>query len=89
MDLIVLSNTTKLCTRRGHCYVTFLFQLEVFQPFFVSLNLPPSVTRGEQFILEVNIFNYLKEVAEVKILNLYLFPICFVIVMSLLLSTVV
>ncbi|KAH0622086.1 hypothetical protein JD844_024050, partial [Phrynosoma platyrhinos] len=42
-------------------------ELEVFQPFFVSLNLPPSVTRGEQFILEVNIFNYLKESTEVTV----------------------
>nr|XP_033793757.1 CD109 antigen isoform X2 [Geotrypetes seraphini] len=40
-------------------------QLEAFQPFFVSLNLPYSVTRGEQFILEVTIFNYLDETSEV------------------------
>uniref|UniRef100_A0A8D2Q9Q0 CD109 molecule n=1 Tax=Varanus komodoensis TaxID=61221 RepID=A0A8D2Q9Q0_VARKO len=45
-------------------------ELEVFQPFFVSLNLPPSVTRGEAFILEVSIFNYLKESTEVKYLTL-------------------
>lgn len=44
----------------------FVLQLEVFQPFFIFLNLPYSVVRGEQFILEVNIFNYLKEEAEVK-----------------------
>ncbi|XP_063147121.1 LOW QUALITY PROTEIN: CD109 antigen [Candoia aspera] len=43
------------------------FELEVFQPFFVSLNLPASVIRGEQFILEVNIFNYLKESTEVTV----------------------
>ncbi|XP_026550926.1 CD109 antigen [Pseudonaja textilis] len=42
-------------------------ELEVFQPFFVSLNLPPSVIRGEQFILEVNMFNYLKESTEVTV----------------------
>ncbi|KAM3856320.1 CD109 antigen [Vipera latastei] len=42
-------------------------ELEVFQPFFVSLNLPPSVIRGEQFILEVNVFNYLKESTEVTV----------------------
>ncbi|KAL7987953.1 hypothetical protein Chor_006872 [Crotalus horridus] len=42
-------------------------ELEVFQPFFVSLNLPPSVIRGEQFILEVNIFNYLKKSTEVTV----------------------
>ncbi|NXY41112.1 CD109 protein, partial [Ceuthmochares aereus] len=44
-------------------------ELEAFQPFFVFLNLPYSVIRGEQFILEVNIFNYLKEEALV-IVNL-------------------
>ncbi|XP_053136283.1 CD109 antigen [Hemicordylus capensis] len=42
-------------------------ELEVFQPFFVSLNLPPSVMRGEQFLLEVNIFNYLSESTEVTV----------------------
>nr|XP_020641515.1 CD109 antigen [Pogona vitticeps] len=42
-------------------------ELQVFQPFFVSLNFPPSVTRGEQFILEVNILNYLKEGTEVTV----------------------
>lgn len=50
----------------------FVLQLEVFQPFFIFLNLPYSVIRGEQFILEVNIFNYLKEEAEVKT-NLFIF----------------
>ncbi|XP_070620143.1 CD109 antigen [Erythrolamprus reginae] len=43
-------------------------ELEVFQPFFVSLNLPPSIIRGEQFILEVNIFNYLKERTKVTVI---------------------
>ncbi|XP_074847111.1 CD109 antigen isoform X2 [Carettochelys insculpta] len=42
-------------------------ELEAFQPFFISLNLPYSVTRGEQFILEVNIFNYLKDATEVMV----------------------
>ncbi|XP_062981026.1 CD109 antigen [Elgaria multicarinata webbii] len=42
-------------------------ELEVFQPFFLSLNLPPSITRGEEFILEVNMFNYLKESIEVTV----------------------
>ncbi|KAL2306732.1 hypothetical protein Nmel_004665, partial [Mimus melanotis] len=43
-------------------------ELEVFQPFFIFLNLPYSIVRGEQFILEVNIFNYLKEEAEVTVI---------------------
>ncbi|XP_053314790.1 CD109 antigen isoform X2 [Spea bombifrons] len=42
-------------------------QLETFQPFFVSLNLPNYVTRGEQFVLEVLVFNYLEEYTEVVI----------------------
>ncbi|XP_029451477.1 CD109 antigen isoform X2 [Rhinatrema bivittatum] len=42
-------------------------QLEAFQPFFLSLNLPYSVTRGEQFVLEVTIFNYLDENIEVTV----------------------
>lgn len=42
-------------------------KLQAFQPFFISLNLPYSVTRGEQFILEVTIFNYLAETTEVTI----------------------
>ncbi|XP_066460677.1 CD109 antigen-like [Eleutherodactylus coqui] len=42
-------------------------QLESFQPFFLSLNLPSYITRGEQFILEVVIFNYLEEETEVSV----------------------
>ncbi|XP_067901811.1 CD109 antigen [Heterodontus francisci] len=40
-------------------------QLEVFKSFFLELNLPYSVTRGEQLILEINIFNYLQQTLEV------------------------
>ncbi|KAM8953044.1 CD109 antigen-like [Pelodytes ibericus] len=36
-------------------------QLEVSQPFFFLLNLPYSVVRGEEFILEVTLFNYFDE----------------------------
>ncbi|KGL88563.1 CD109 antigen, partial [Charadrius vociferus] len=43
-------------------------ELEAFQPFFIFLNLPYSVIRGEEFILEVNIFNYLKEEVEVTVI---------------------
>uniref|UniRef100_A0A8C5MP20 Alpha-2-macroglobulin domain-containing protein n=1 Tax=Leptobrachium leishanense TaxID=445787 RepID=A0A8C5MP20_9ANUR len=32
--------------------------LAVSRPFFISVNLPFSVTRGEQFILEVTVYNY-------------------------------
>ncbi|XP_010085491.1 PREDICTED: CD109 antigen [Pterocles gutturalis] len=48
--------------------VTTPVELEAFQPFFIFLNLPYSVIRGEEFISEVNIFNYLKEEAEVTVI---------------------
>ncbi|XP_036622742.1 CD109 antigen isoform X2 [Trichosurus vulpecula] len=42
-------------------------ELQAFQPFFIFLNLPYSVIRGEQFVLEVTIFNYLKDASEVTV----------------------
>ncbi|XP_045699363.1 CD109 antigen [Phyllostomus hastatus] len=42
-------------------------ELQAFQPFFIFLNLPYSVIRGEEFALEVTIFNYLKDTTEVKV----------------------
>ncbi|XP_031758448.1 CD109 antigen [Xenopus tropicalis] len=42
-------------------------QLEAFQPFFLSLNLPSYVIRGEQFVLEVIVFNYLQKETEVSV----------------------
>ena len=41
-------------------------QLEVFQPFFLSLALPYSVVRGEQVAIKAIIFNYLEEPQEVS-----------------------
>ncbi|KAB0349663.1 hypothetical protein FD754_014520 [Muntiacus muntjak] len=43
-------------------------ELQAFQPFFIFLNLPYSVIRGEEFALEVTIFNYLKDATEVKVI---------------------
>ncbi|XP_073080811.1 CD109 antigen [Manis javanica] len=43
-------------------------ELRAFQPFFISLNLPYAVIRGEELALEVTIFNYLKEATEVKVI---------------------
>ncbi|KAK7817093.1 hypothetical protein U0070_001805 [Myodes glareolus] len=43
-------------------------ELQVFQPFFIDLNLPYSVVRGEEFALEVTIFNYLKDTTKVVVL---------------------
>ncbi|KAK2183569.1 hypothetical protein NP493_304g01024 [Ridgeia piscesae] len=42
-------------------------KLTVFQPFFVSLNLPYSVIRGEEFGLQAMVFNYLPETVEVGV----------------------
>ncbi|KAK3100032.1 hypothetical protein FSP39_013711 [Pinctada imbricata] len=42
--------------------------VEVFMPFFISLQLPYSVIRGEEVIIQANIFNYLPYEAEVLII---------------------
>ncbi|XP_005073815.1 CD109 antigen isoform X1 [Mesocricetus auratus] len=43
-------------------------ELQAFQPFFINLNLPYSVIRGEEFALEVTIFNYLNDTTKVVVL---------------------
>ncbi|XP_074752015.1 CD109 antigen isoform X3 [Athene noctua] len=65
IGLAVVDKTTKLL---GESSDITEDSLEAFQPFFIFLNLPYSIIRGEQFILEVNIFNYLKEEAEVTVI---------------------
>ncbi|XP_062608191.1 CD109 antigen-like isoform X3 [Saccostrea cucullata] len=40
-------------------------KIEAFKPFFVSLNLPYSVVRGEQVVLQANVFNYLSQDTDV------------------------
>ncbi|XP_011379326.1 CD109 antigen [Pteropus vampyrus] len=52
----------------GFGLTTAPVELQAFQPFFIFLNLPYSVIRGEEFALEVTIFNYLKEATEVKVI---------------------
>ncbi|CAC5382288.1 CD109 [Mytilus coruscus] len=42
-------------------------KIEAFKPFFVSLNLPYSVVRGEQVVLQANVFNYLTSDADVLV----------------------
>ena len=51
----------------SHAGLFFFFfcQLEVFQPFFLSLDLPYSVVRGEEVAIKAVIFNYLNETQEV------------------------
>ncbi|XP_023373045.1 CD109 antigen [Otolemur garnettii] len=55
-----------LDTNMGYTFIKFL-ALQAFQPFFIFLNLPYSIIRGEEFVLEVTIFNYLKDATEVKV----------------------
>ncbi|KAM9339287.1 CD109 antigen [Symphorus nematophorus] len=43
-------------------------QLTVFQDFFLSLNLPAFVIRGEELLLEVVLFNYLLQDVEVVVI---------------------
>ncbi|XP_053399007.1 CD109 antigen-like [Mercenaria mercenaria] len=40
-------------------------KIEAFKPFFVSLNLPYSVVRGEQLALQANVFNYMSQDLDV------------------------
>jgi CD109 antigen len=41
--------------------------LKVFRPFFIRLNLPYSVKRGEKFALQVLVFNYLESEQDVTV----------------------
>ncbi|XP_041951100.1 CD109 antigen isoform X1 [Alosa sapidissima] len=43
-------------------------ELTVFQDFFLALNLPAYIIRGELLVLEVNLFNYLDEDLEVMVI---------------------
>ena len=45
-------------------------QLTVFQDFFLSLNLPAFIIRGEELLLEIILFNYLPQDLEVSLLLL-------------------
>ncbi|XP_031563993.1 CD109 antigen-like [Actinia tenebrosa] len=42
-------------------------KLKVFQPFFISLDLPYSVVRGEEIAIKALIFNYLEQPQEVTV----------------------
>ena len=44
--------------RKSQIYDLCGLQVQVFQSFFVSLNLPYSVVRGEEVALQVTVFNY-------------------------------
>ncbi|POI35426.1 hypothetical protein CIB84_000822, partial [Bambusicola thoracicus] len=42
--------------------------LTAFQPFFVDLTLPYSITHGEDFLLRANVFNYLNHCIKINVL---------------------
>ncbi|KAL8605629.1 hypothetical protein ACOMHN_066324 [Nucella lapillus] len=42
-------------------------KLRVFRPFFVTLNLPYSVIRGEQVVVQAIVFNYLQQDQDVRV----------------------
>lgn len=42
-------------------------KLEVFQPFFISLNLPYSVKRGEVVAIPIVIFNYMDNDVQAEV----------------------
>uniref|UniRef100_A0A0A9YF98 CD109 antigen n=4 Tax=Lygus hesperus TaxID=30085 RepID=A0A0A9YF98_LYGHE len=42
-------------------------QVRVFRPFFISLNLPYSVTREESMLLPINVFNYMDQELKVEV----------------------
>ncbi|ESO03866.1 hypothetical protein HELRODRAFT_191787 [Helobdella robusta] len=42
-------------------------EVKVAKPLFVSLNLPYSITRGEEFPLQANVFNYFDQDVEVVV----------------------
>jgi CD109 antigen len=41
-----------------------LAKLTVFKPFFVSVNIPYSIIRGERFVAQVTVFNYLSTTVQ-------------------------
>ena len=51
---------------KTHTILLISFQFKTFKPFFVSLNLPYSVIRGEEVVLQGNIFNYMGQDVDVS-----------------------
>ncbi|MBI4282474.1 MAG: alpha-2-macroglobulin [Chloroflexi bacterium] len=42
-------------------------QIRVFQPFFLSVDLPYSVVRSEEFPVKVSLYNYLEDAQEIRV----------------------
>ena len=48
-------------------YFNNFFQLTVFKPFFISMNLPYSVIRGEIVAIPIVVFNYMSKDLSVEV----------------------
>lgn len=56
------------CNSKYWFHLNILFvKVEVFRPFFIRMNLPYSVKRGEKLALQVLIFNYMPQSQKVTI----------------------
>ncbi|NXC47034.1 A2ML1 protein, partial [Penelope pileata] len=64
-DAITEWNANTFCVADTGFGLSPLATLRVFQPFFVDLSLPYSVTQGETFSLKATVFNYLKDCIQV------------------------
>ncbi|XP_071898928.1 alpha-2-macroglobulin-like protein 1 isoform X1 [Anas platyrhynchos] len=64
-DTITEWHTNTFCVADTGFGLSPLATLRVFQPFFVDLSLPYSVTQGETFSLKATVFNYLKDCIQV------------------------
>ncbi|XP_065598357.1 alpha-2-macroglobulin-like protein 1 [Cyrtonyx montezumae] len=64
-DTITEWNANTFCVANTGFGLSHLTTLRVFQPFFVDLSLPYSVTQGEIFSLKATVFNYLKDCIQV------------------------
>ncbi|OXB72226.1 UNVERIFIED_CONTAM: hypothetical protein H355_013405, partial [Colinus virginianus] len=64
-DTITEWNANTFCVANTGFGLSHLTTLTVFQPFFVDLSLPYSVTQGEIFSLKATVFNYLKDCIQV------------------------
>ncbi|XP_073451727.1 alpha-2-macroglobulin-like protein 1 isoform X2 [Aquarana catesbeiana] len=65
-DTITDWNAGAVCLGQSGFGLSPPVSLRVFQPFFVDLNLPYSVVKGESFILKATVFNYLTQSIKVK-----------------------
>ena len=74
----VIEQPTKVCSFFRFLVINFFFgewniyhvlfqQLQVFRPFFIQLNLPYSVIRGEIVAIQVVLFNYMNKKIEAEL----------------------